>query len=382
MELEINFRALDRPEHIVNLLSLEVTAAWVNEAREVPWRIIDGLTGRVGQWPPQSDGGCAWYGIILDTNAPDDDSEWYQFFEIMRPSNAEIFKQPSGRSPQAENIKNLIPGYYDNLVIGKDQDWIAVYADGEYGSIREGKPVYPEYVDSLHCSLIDLEPIPDVGIILGWDYGLTPACVICQVAPIGQFRVLDELVTDDTVGMGVREFSQDVVRPYLKDNFDPWVLRRLFSSWGDLPGNARSQNDAYTPIQILNGDVYDDGIKSFKSLGKALGIFTSSAGTGDLEPRLDAVKRLLTGRLDEEGRVPRFIINPKCKTLRKGFRSGYQFARVKVTAERYQDKPAKNKYSHPHDALQHAALMAFQDTGTLQGGRAGGLDKVRVMFGR
>ena len=33
---EVIFRALDRPEQISNLLSLELTAAWVNEAREVP----------------------------------------------------------------------------------------------------------------------------------------------------------------------------------------------------------------------------------------------------------------------------------------------------------------------------------------------------------
>ena len=36
LEVEILFRALDRPEHVANLLSLELTAAWVNEAREVP----------------------------------------------------------------------------------------------------------------------------------------------------------------------------------------------------------------------------------------------------------------------------------------------------------------------------------------------------------
>jgi hypothetical protein len=34
LELEILFRALDRPEHVANLLSLELTGAWVNEARE------------------------------------------------------------------------------------------------------------------------------------------------------------------------------------------------------------------------------------------------------------------------------------------------------------------------------------------------------------
>jgi hypothetical protein len=37
-EIELLFRALDRPDHIRNLLSLDLTGAWVNEAQEVPGR--------------------------------------------------------------------------------------------------------------------------------------------------------------------------------------------------------------------------------------------------------------------------------------------------------------------------------------------------------
>ncbi|MEJ0093803.1 MAG: hypothetical protein WDN46_10270 [Methylocella sp.] len=44
--IEIMFRALDRPDQVSNLLSLELTGAWVNEAREVPWAIIEALRPR------------------------------------------------------------------------------------------------------------------------------------------------------------------------------------------------------------------------------------------------------------------------------------------------------------------------------------------------
>ncbi|HEX4050590.1 MAG TPA: hypothetical protein VHY19_06925 [Steroidobacteraceae bacterium] len=37
LDVEIIFRVLDRPEHVANLLSLELTGAWGNEARELPW---------------------------------------------------------------------------------------------------------------------------------------------------------------------------------------------------------------------------------------------------------------------------------------------------------------------------------------------------------
>ena len=69
-EIEIMFRALDRPEHVANLLSLELTGAWVNEAREIPWTIIKALRGRVGRYPAARDGGPSWFGIIMDTNPP------------------------------------------------------------------------------------------------------------------------------------------------------------------------------------------------------------------------------------------------------------------------------------------------------------------------
>ncbi len=42
-EFEVLFRALDKPDHVSNLLSLEVTGAWINEAREVPWAIVDAV---------------------------------------------------------------------------------------------------------------------------------------------------------------------------------------------------------------------------------------------------------------------------------------------------------------------------------------------------
>lgn len=38
--LEVMFRALDRADDVAKLLSLELTGAWVNEAKEVPKAII------------------------------------------------------------------------------------------------------------------------------------------------------------------------------------------------------------------------------------------------------------------------------------------------------------------------------------------------------
>ena len=74
LELEVLFLALDRPEDVKKLLSLELTGIWVNEAREIPKSIIDACTMRVGRFPSMRDGGATWTGVICDTNAPEEEA--------------------------------------------------------------------------------------------------------------------------------------------------------------------------------------------------------------------------------------------------------------------------------------------------------------------
>jgi hypothetical protein len=50
IDCEVIFLALDQPKDVRKLLSLELTGAWVNEARELPKAVIDGLTHRVGRY--------------------------------------------------------------------------------------------------------------------------------------------------------------------------------------------------------------------------------------------------------------------------------------------------------------------------------------------
>lgn len=173
-EIEVMFRALDRPDHVQKLLSLELTGCWFNEAREIPWSIIQSMEGRVKQYPSLQMGGCTWGGIWMDTNPPDTESAWYRFFEekTHHPAYAEIFKQPSGLSAEAENIPYINGGreYYVRISTGKDEDWIKVYVHGQYGFTKWGKAIFPEYSDALHCREVD--PVPGLPIYRGFDWGL------------------------------------------------------------------------------------------------------------------------------------------------------------------------------------------------------------------
>lgn len=333
-EIEILFRALDRPDQVGNLLSLDLTGAWVNEAREVPWAVIDALQARLGRYPAIREGGPSWFGLIMDTNPPDADSKWYKFFEEGGHPNtfAQIFKQPSGLSDRAENLPNL-PGrrdYYTKLAVGKTAEWKKVYIDGEYGFVIDGKPVYPEYSDEMHCR--ECAPIPSAPVYRGWDFGLTPACVFAQMLPSGRFIVFDELVSER---MGVDRFSDEV----LEHCAQSFASEAEFIDYGDPAGETPSQTDEKTCFQILH----------------AKGILIEG-GEQDPTLRQESVRKPLQSIISG---MAQFQLHPRCKMLRKGFLGAYQHRRMQTSAERYTDKPDKNEYSHPHDALQYICTRVF-----------------------
>jgi hypothetical protein len=333
-EFEILFRALDRPDHVSNLLSLEVTGAWVNEAREIPWPIIDAIQGRIGQWPSKAMGGCTWEGLFLDTNPPDQDSDWYRFFEEKQHPDwfAKIFKQPSGLSPKAENIPNLNnPNYYKMLAEGKKPEWIKVYIQGEYGFVVDGRPVYEEYSDHLH--LREANPVPGRPIMRSYDFGLTPACCFSQLLPDGRWLIFDEMTS---TSMGFDQFSDDVLE-HCRRSFKGSVT---FEDWGDPAGEHRVQTDKKTCFEI--------------AATKGIDIVGSEQ---DPTLRMESVRKPLRTLISGE---PQFVLHPRCKTIRKGFLGGYNLRRLQVAGpERYVSRPDKGPYSHIMNAMEYAAAQLF-----------------------
>lgn len=342
IHMEVLFRALDRPDDVKKLLSMEVTGAWVNEAREIPKGIIDALGDRSGQYPAMKDGGCTWRGVMMDTNPPDDDHWWYRLAEEERPTGWEFWKQPGGLievegkffpNPKAENIENLEKDYYLTRMAAKSDAYIRVYYCAQYGFVKEGKPVYSEYVDAVHCSSDILQVVPDIPIYVGIDFGLTPAAVFGQRLPIGRWQWFDELVTED---MGALRFG-DLLAAKMRGEYSGFE----FDIYGDPAGEARAQTDEKTPFDIL----------------KARGIPAKPAPTNDFTLRREAVAVQMT-RLAMDGK-PAFQISPRCKVTRKGMAGGYRYRRLQVAGdERYEDKPDKNKYSHPCEAGQYLMIGA------------------------
>jgi hypothetical protein len=370
VELEVLFLALDKESDTGKLRSLELTGVWLNEASEIPLEIQEMATQRVGRYPALRHGGPVDPCVIMDTNPPDDDHWWYQLAEVrteeterrknelvdqllkmgaLRPGQKlmEFFRQPGAMTrvvnpdktisykpnPQAENILNLPHGfaYYLRQMAGKSDNWIKVFICAEYGTTQAGKPVYPEYNDDIHCAKETLKPIPGLPLRLGWDFGLTPTCVIAQVTPRGQLRIIDELIADS---MGIRQFAVEVVKPHLLTRYPGYSIAQ---SDADPAGQIRVQTDERTCLQEL----------------EEAGIPTEPASTNDFIPRREAVAYYLTTMA---GGAPAFQLSPSCTQLRRGFNGKYRFDRVRVGGERYKDRPAKDEYSHPHDATQYLCL--------------------------
>ena len=359
IDCEVIFLALDQPKDVRKLLSLELTGAWVNEARELPKAVIDGLTHRVGRYPTKRDGGPTWHGVWMDTNPMDDDHWWYRLSEKDKLSGKfawQFFKQPGGvvevqpedlpdnpdandhifsggrwwtLNRKAENVSNLPSGYYMQMLGGKNLDWIRCYAEGKYTYVQEGRPVWPEYNDQMMSGEVEYDQ--QLPIHIGLDFGLTPAAAIGQRLNNGRWVILHEIVTED---MGLERFGTQLLAELNAKYPKAQVL-----IWGDPAGMQRDAIYEVTAFDYL----------------RTLGLRAQPTASNNFKVRREGaaapMQRLINGK-------PGLIVNKSCKMIRKSLAGGYHFKRIAVGAghERFKDSPNKNEHSHIGDAFGYLML--------------------------
>ena len=218
VECEILFRGLDDSNDVRRLLSLQASFGILDEFREINPDIFNALQGRLGRFPSKldnsvgcvDDNGASNAHIWGMTNPPDMDTFWEQYLSEP-PDNAECFFQPSGLSQEADWLEFLPEGYYENLAEGKSEDWVDVYINAQFGKSLSGQPVFRAFDRDIHVSEKELNYIKlsTNPLVIGMDFGLTPACTISQVDPQGRFLTYANLVSD---GMGT-------LRLRIPDNF-------------------------------------------------------------------------------------------------------------------------------------------------------------------
>lgn len=317
----------------------EPTQVFLNAASSLNEDVLRYMIGRMGRYPTAMmlpAGVRAWTGISLDFNPPDTDHWLYKRFVEMELSNHVLFDQPGGRDPAAENVKNLDPEYYDRMIEGNEAWWTRRFVDNQWGYSREGEPVYPQYDDTIHCAPVKLSPLPDRPIGIGIDGGKTlrPAIIFGQIDQEGCWRLIDELVPG-RCGASACSDKFNALRTEKYSNFE-------FYAFGDPT--------------IADGADRENGELAWSDTFYArTGIHIELAPSNELGLRLDAVKDALERRLP--GGRPGLQMDPSMKILRKGFASHYRMKRVRTAStDRFEDKPEKNDFSHPHDALQYLIL--------------------------
>lgn len=226
----------------------------------------------------------------------------------------------------------LPDGYYENLCEGKSEDWVDVYVHGEFGKSLSGQPVFRAFDRDTHVSkqtlnYIKLSTHP---LIIGMDFGLTPACTINQIDMQGRLLTFADLVSD---GMGTLRFCREKLKPLLANRFPGMNVLII----GDPAGQQRAQTDERSVFDIL----------------RAEGFRVISAKSNSVVARINAVDKMLTRVVDGK---PAHLIDPCCTNLITSLRGGYRY-KIRQNGEK-DDKPEKNSHSHIADAHQYACLHA------------------------
>lgn len=350
------FRPLEDATDQARLLSMQLTGAFMSEVIEMDISILPPLTGRIGRYPSGPRGTPTWKGIIGDTNFPTEMTPWHDFCE-QPPPGWEIFKQPSGLSPEAENlaylnlnadILKLAPTdperiangrkYYENQVAtwGMDSAWIKRYVLAQYGNDPSGTAVFgntfrPEYhiVDDTHV-------YAGFPLIIGQDFGRDPWSLICQMDHAGRLIVHKEV---PATNVGLEKHVLTALRPTLmSDKFMGYRAAVV----GDPAGVAKDVHSEETSFDLL----------------ARLGLPGFPAPTNDIEPRIRAVEAFLTNWIDGQPymQINRFGCPMLCRALNGGYR--YKINKDGNKAAK-PDKNDKDGHSHVADCLQYVCLVAL-----------------------
>lgn len=326
---------LEDPEDQRRLLSMQLSAVYFNEFREIPLDLVAAASSRVGRFPSKAHGGCTEPCVIGDTNPPDYDSPWRKFLVDDPPKNLHLTHQPSAMAPEATWRKYLPDNYYENLMEGHDEEWINVHIHSQWGASRSGQPVFKStFRPSFHVGKSELQPSLGHPLVVGMDFARWPAALVGQVNHQGRLLILAEAEQEN---VGVMQFMQTVVRPLLSSSrFSRYPVYIV----GDPAGLQRSQIGEDSVFSIL----------------KKMGYLAYPAQTNQIPPRLRAVERWL---LEQREGQAAFLIDPvHCPKTIKALNHEYRFKQRKDGT--IEDTPDKSNRPYPDlaDALQYLCLGA------------------------
>lgn len=351
------FVPLDDPQDVKRLLSTQLTGAYINECVETDLSLMSDIAGRCGRYPNGEFGACTWKGMFADTNMPIAHSPWAEFIQNP-PADWEVFRQPGGRSPVAENLNHLdqtaetielpeddprrvVQGrkYYERLVRLGTPDYIKRYVDAEFGRDLSGVGVFSDTFNMAFHVVESLEPVHGRLLLVGQDFGRNPWSLITQMDHKGRLMILEE------VG------GKTGLEQHIKTNLIPVLT------------SERYRGRPVTVVGDPSGAALDSlfEVNAFQLL-RSLGLPAEPAPTNDISPRLRAVESFLMRQVDGKGAM--LIDGSRCPTLVQAMDGAYKFARKDDASGGWRDKGDENTpeklhpWSDVSDSLQYVCLVA------------------------
>lgn len=347
---ELCLMAADTPDDVRRLLSLQLSAAWVEEAREIDEEVFKGLLGRVDRFPSTVAGGVTYPGVICSTNAPALETYWHKLI-TEPPENMAVFIQPEAVledwsiNPDAENLLYLSEDYYTNLMAANSEEWVDVYLRNKFGVGNAGQAVYRStFKRAFHVSDTPLLAVPGTPLYVGMDNGLQAAAVVMQQDPRGRVNVLSNCYVDKNETMGVETYLDRLLIPHLTATYP--VRRDQFVFVLDPACFQRSQVNEATIAQAV----------------QARGFKVVRATAQDPEKRQAAMEGLLNRQVDGRAGI---LFSPTCTHLIQAMEWGFRFKRS--TNGQTSTQREKNHPSHCAEAAEYAALQfnaQFSQTAT------------------
>jgi hypothetical protein len=353
---EFHFMSLDKIEDVRKLRSTEFTGILFNELPFMPKELFDEAHSRL-RFPPERHGGPTWCGILADGNAPDEDhwlammtgqvdlppglmadeisqyhwpKAWGRFMQppaVVDEFNARGEHTGYTVNPEAENLRNLRAGYYEQQLFGKSRAWIESRLMNRVALVVEGQAVWPMFRREFHVAKEPLRPVENNDVIVALDFGrVFPAALFAQEVNQRIFVQYEMLGFNEPATM----FAPKVQR-FLTQHYPDMNVRFVGDPKGSDKGQATEQSS------------YD----VFRSHG--MPVAPAPVKQNDIATRTEAVAYILN---DNPRGHNRLVISPLCRTLIVGMAGRYHLVRE----EDGELRPKKDKYSNLCDALQYLCL--------------------------
>jgi len=253
----------------------------------------------------------------------------------VRASTAIFMVPPSECAAEIET-----PGYIQRnreiLQATGRTDLLARLVDGRLGYAQVGERVTPEF-NSAHLAP-GMAVIPNVPLLLSFDYGLNPTCIVAQISP-GGYLLVHRAFSQENIGM--KQLLEQYVHPYLAQQ-----PSTQWSYCGGPEAVEREQSDSEeTALRMI-----------MRTLGNA----PYRSGPVSWSARRDALHDALTR---SPGGMPWIRIHPQTAALLvRCLDGGWHYPTDSQGHIRNDAPNKKSKWDHLGDAFSHLCAVLLRKT--------------------